>query len=139
MKDKVFIDSNIFIYAFLEGTENNEKRLKTIQFLQSLEDKTIVVSTQVLGEIYNTLNHKYKIKREDVIKKLDILSETALVKPLTIDTVKKCWDITLKHNYSYYDSLILASAIEHGCSFIYTEDMKNEHIVENSKILNPYI
>lgn len=138
MKDKIFIDSNIFIYAFLEGTENNVKRLKTIQFLESLEDKTIVVSTQVLGEIYNTLNNKYMIKREDIIKKLDILSETALVKPLTIDTIKKCWNITLKHNYSYYDSLILTSAIEHECSFIYSEDMKNEHVIEGLKILNPY-
>ena len=44
-----------------------------------------------------------------------------------------------KYAYSYWDSLILASALENNCPIIYTEDMQSGQIIEDSlKIINPY-
>ena len=43
------------------------------------------------------------------------------------------------YNYSHYNSLILASAIENECETIYSEDFKNSQLIENKlKIVNPY-
>ena len=138
MPDKIFIDSNIFIYTLLEGTKNNEKRIKAINFIEKISEKSIIISTQVLGEIFNVLSRRYNFEKKEIILKLEILSDTVNVKPLTIETVKKCWNIFQNGNYSYYDSLIIASAIENKCSILYTEDMNNGHIIENLKIINPF-
>lgn len=138
MQDKIFIDSNIFIYAILEGSSNNEKRTQTINLLDELAEKSVITSTQVLGEIFNTLSRKYKVDKTELVKKLEILSETVSIKGINQDTVKKCWDIVKTSNYSYYDSLIVATAIQNECSIFYTEDMQDGHVIEGLRIVNPY-
>ncbi|MDD3014332.1 MAG: hypothetical protein PHC34_11575, partial [Candidatus Gastranaerophilales bacterium] len=47
-------------------------------------------------------------------------------------------DIIQNTNYSYYDCLIMASALKNGCSIVYTEDMNDGQVIENLKIINPY-
>jgi predicted nucleic acid-binding protein len=45
-----------------------------------------------------------------------------------------------KYSYSWWDSLVLASALENSCKIIYTEDMQNGQIIENTlKIVNPFV
>ncbi|MCL1941141.1 MAG: hypothetical protein FWG09_04290 [Synergistaceae bacterium] len=48
-----------------------------------------------------------------------------------VDTnVTKTLDIHEKYRYSYYDSLIIASALEHDCQYLLTEDMANGQVIE---------
>jgi len=84
------------------------------------------------------LSRRYNFEKKEIISKLEILSETVNVKPLNLDTVKKSWNVFQNGNYSYYDSLIIASALENKCSVLYTEDLNNGHIIENLKIINPF-
>ena len=47
--------------------------------------------------------------------------------------------IRSKYQYSYYDSLIIATALESKCNILYSEDMHHGQIIENSlKIINPF-
>ena len=47
--------------------------------------------------------------------------------------------IRSKYKYSYYDSLIIATALESKCKILYSEDMHHGQIIENSlKIINPF-
>jgi len=47
--------------------------------------------------------------------------------------------IAKKYKYSYYDSLVIATAIENDSVILYTEDMQQGHFIENKiKILNPF-
>ncbi|MDR0516418.1 MAG: hypothetical protein LBH25_05165 [Fibromonadaceae bacterium] len=51
-----------------------------------------------------------------------------------IQTLKK------KYHYSWWDSLVLASALENGCQTFYSEDMQHKQIIESSiKIINPFL
>jgi predicted nucleic acid-binding protein len=54
--------------------------------------------------------------------------------------IKTAITIKQRYRYSYWDSLIIASALEANCSILYTEDMHNGQIIEKRlKILNPFI
>lgn len=53
MSDKVFIDTNIWIYAKIEGKEV-DKHEAARNFLTNLEYKPYI-STQVINEFFNTL------------------------------------------------------------------------------------
>ena len=56
MKDSpVFIDTNVFLYAILEDDKHRVKRERAINLLQSLTEKDVLISTQVLNEIYSIM------------------------------------------------------------------------------------
>lgn len=68
MKDKVFIDTNIFVYAFLDTNDSNQhaKHLKAVDFLKKFStDNPVIISTQVLSEYYSALL-KNKISDEEI-------------------------------------------------------------------------
>ena len=48
-------------------------------------------------------------------------------------------DLRSKHNFSYWDSLIVASALENACEVLYTEDLQDGHVIEGRlRIVNPF-
>ena len=139
-KKTVFLDSNIFIYSMLKKSDNNDRYNKTLRFLEQLDkhDNEIIISIQVLNEIYNVLTKKYKKPSFEVILKIEEIIEAVTVAPITLETIKKSWWLVNKYNYSYYDSLILASALENECNVLYSEDMHDGHKIDKLKIINPY-
>jgi len=140
MKDKIFIDTNIFVYAFIEPEDETDKRkhFQAIKLLNSIQELNIFISVQVLNEFYNSLL-KYRISDKKIQEKLQQIIDVVFVTPLALETIKRCWEIKIKYRFSYYDSLIIASALENNCSILYTEDMQDGQIIENRlKIVNPF-
>ncbi|MFN4146065.1 MAG: hypothetical protein ACK4GN_09600, partial [Runella sp.] len=54
-------------------------------------------------------------------------------------TLCKALDIHLLYQYSFYDSLILASALECGCEVLYSEDLNHGQTLEGLQIINPFL
>ena len=54
--------------------------------------------------------------------------------------VLRAIEVSIKYEFSYWDSLVIASALENGCEILYSEDMQHNQIIEDKlKIKNPYI
>ncbi len=136
MPDKVFIDSNILIYAYSVDEPKKQKIVNTILN----EHEVIIISTQTINEFVNVTTKK---------KMLDTIQVSAVVNELflqflvvTIDQtiIQKALLLADKYRYSYFDCLMLASALIGNCSIIYSEDMHHLHMVENTlEIINPFI
>ena len=140
MRDRIFIDTNVFVYAFLEPKDDSDKQkhLQAIDLLNSIKEFNVFISIQVLSEFYNSLL-KYRINDNKIQQKLQQIIDVVFVAPISIDTVIKSWKIRLKYKFSYYDSLIVASALENNCSILYTEDLQDGQVIENAlKIVNPF-
>ncbi len=135
---RVFLDTNIFLYAALEDDFQKDKRTDAVNLLKGLNDKLVYVNTQVLNEFYSVmLRHGAS---DEVIQGLlaAIIGETK-VSVITVKTIKRCWDIRMKYRYNYWDCLIMASALEQDCGMLYTEDLQNGQVIEKSlKIINPF-
>lgn len=134
MRDRVFIDTNILIYFI---SDDLKKKITAKEILFS-EDEP-VLSSQVINEFINACLMKNLLKLDKVIslanKFMDAL-EFSLIKE---STIRKSLQIKKTYNYSYWDCLIIASALENNCSSLYTEDMQDSHIIENRlKIVNPF-
>jgi predicted nucleic acid-binding protein len=49
------------------------------------------------------------------------------------------WELRITHKFSYWDSLIVASALQAGCTTLYTEDLNHGMIVDKKlHIVNPF-
>lgn len=141
MKDKVFIDTNIFVYAFLDSEKNADhaKHLKAVDFLKVFHSDTeVIISAQVLSEYYSALL-KNKIADNEIKQSLQQLVSAIDVVSLSKKTVIDSFVIRNRFHYSYWDSLIIASALEHDCIVLYSEDMQHDQIIqEQLRIINPF-
>ena len=139
--DKIFIDSNIWIYAFI-STDDLTKHEICVSLLEVLsQEKIIVVSTQVINEVHWNLVRKYGVKDEEAKLKIDVgllgISKLSIINKTTYD---EAFNLRQQHNISFWDSLIVASALENDCSILYTEDLQHNQLIENKlKVINPLI
>jgi len=145
MSDRVFIDTNILLYALTEPKEKDKekdlpKRAKSLELLTKLyNEDDIVVSVQVLNELHFNMVRKFKIDDNMSFKTLqENVFAIASVENLTAQTYTKAFQMREKYNISYWDSLVVASALESGCTKLYSEDMQEGLVVEGVlNIINP--
>jgi predicted nucleic acid-binding protein len=136
MIEKVFFDTNLFIYAY---TINEPEKTDIIRaFFQEFSAKKIVViSTQVLSEFYAVMA-KHRYPHEKIVNYLNELVSVSTVNAITVQTISKAIFLKGKYKYSWWDSLILSSALESDCRRVYSEDMQHGQIIEEALLIeNP--
>ena len=105
-----------------------------------LDTNLWIFSTQVLGEIYHVLSRKTLYTKQECQATLQDL-DRAFSPILSIDTatVLKALEINDRYSYSYWDSLILATALLNDCETLYSEDMQHNMIIlDLLHISNPF-
>ncbi|MBS3899160.1 MAG: PIN domain-containing protein [Dethiobacter sp.] len=139
MKDKFFIDTNIILYLF--DKDNDRKREIAKSILQSALNKDCgVVSYQVVQEFCNAALRKFVVPFTIDDCKYFInrfLFPICEIFP-GIELYNIALDIKQKSGYGFYDSLIIASSIQTGCSILYTEDLQHNQDISGLKIVNPF-
>ncbi len=137
---KVFIDTNIWIYAFLSEKTGNEKNKIILQFLEAeIKQNLIVTSIQCINEFHNVLSRKYGICGGEIKQYINGICEISEIIPLNIDVYWKALDLIKKFKFSFWDILIASAAILNAVEIIYSEDFQNNFNIEKSlKILNPF-
>ena len=137
---KFFLDTNVLVYSFEE--REPEKRDKARELIeQALESHTGVISWQVVQEFLNVALHKWK-KPMGAVDAHEYLQITLLpickIYP-SAETWMAALRIAEESQYRFYDSLIVASAIQSGASILYSEDLQQGRRFGNLEIRNPFI
>ncbi len=139
MNAKYFVDTNILIYA--RDSSESEKQSAAAQWMTNLwETGSGRISAQVMNEYYVTVTQKLKpgLSKEQARSDLRAL---AVWQPLEISStlIESSWDIQDQYGYSWWDTLILSSALFLDCRYLLSEDMQHEQKVGNLTIINPLI
>ena len=131
----VFIDTNVLIYAY--SSDEVEKNAAVTKLIA--EQQKIVISTQVINEFINVMRKKRAVPIENLQRVIGELASIFTISLVTIETINHALAISQNFKYSYFDSLIIASAIQNSCSVLYSEDMHHKHMVSKELvILNPF-
>jgi predicted nucleic acid-binding protein len=140
MKDNYFVDTNVLVYWF--DISEKEKYKRAHNLIKDLkETSNLFISSQVLNEFITVVTKKieHPIPFENLNEILSIITEIFYISPLTSNNSLSAIDIKMKYRFSYWDSLIIASALENGCKHLYTEDLQDgQKIEEKLKIINPF-
>lgn len=68
------------------------------------------------------------------------LESNFLIHTNTSTTIKSACKIAKRYKFSFYDSLVIAAALETECTILYSEDMQHEQIIEGTlTIRNPFV
>ena len=133
MTDSFFIDSNIFLDAFSDKDKEKQKVSKQIVWSRS------IVSVQVVNEVSKNLLYKLNFNEDEIFKFLKSLYKRHLVAELTKAIFIQASNLRRKYNFSYYDSIIVATALENECNILYSEDMQPNQIIDDKlTIINPF-
>ena len=134
MKDKIFVDSNIFLYAL------SDLDLSKQLIAGDLITQEIMISTQVINEVSSNLIKKLKFNNTEVCAFVESCYAHYLVINFNQKTFTLACDLREKYSLSYYDSLIVASALISKATVLYSEDMQhNLDINKKMRIINPFI
>ena len=132
-----FIDTNVFIYLFDE-TSADKRRIAEQLIRQSLENGSGCISYQVVQETINIVTRKLKASPEEARQLLDnILEPLWRVNPSRA-LFRRGLEIQARYKFGFYDSLIIAAALDAGCRTLYTEDLQHEQQIEDLTIVNPF-
>ena len=135
MSDKYFLDTNILIYAH---TDLDLRKQQLAQ--QSIMSELTCLSTQVLQETANILFKKFQFTWPDiqiVLKEAITNNETHINSAFTVTEACR---IAGRYGFSFYDSLIIAAALESACSILLSEDMHHGIVIDDKlRIKNPFL
>ena len=140
MKDKYFLDTNIIIYSFDHA--NPEKQQKANQLIKTaLMDNKGCISYQVIQEFLNVATKKFAIplSAPDCQRYLGSVLQPLCQIFAGINLYHKALDVMQKWHYSFYDSLILAAALQADCKVCYSEDLHYKQSIDSLTILNPFL
>lgn len=135
MNDKIFVDTNVLIYLY-----SNDDKIKKDKAFGAILKNDIMISTQVLIEFTNISFRKLKLSSDAINSLIEELESNFEIHLNTANTIKKAIKIADVYKYSWFDSLIIASALECGCSVLLSEDMQHKQLIENKlTIINPFL
>ena len=139
MNDKIFLDTNLIVYAYDNSAGEKHVQAKNI-LIDLWESGYGVISVQVLKEFYVTVTQKIpKPLNVDAAAKIinDFLSWEVVVNDGS--SILNAISIQQKYRLSFWDSLIIAAAWESRCSYIYTEDLNSGQKIKDLEIKNPFV
>lgn len=141
MPDKrVFLDTNIWVYLFANSQDAEDKRKQEIARQVLLQHSNIIISTQVLNELSNVWLRKYQFELEKVKLYLQRICEISEVRLLDDSLMFEALDLLKNYNFSFYDSLVVAAALDTHCTILFSEDMQHKQWINGQlQICNPFV
>jgi predicted nucleic acid-binding protein len=134
-----FIDSNIWLYRFIINCSDPCAIPKQQIATRITNQDNLIISTQVVNEVCSNLIRKAGFNNSQIQNLLEQLGQGCEILPVFLETIKSA--VILRHQYLllFWDSLIVASAILGDASILYSEDMQDGLILENTlQIVNPF-
>jgi len=139
MNDRLFVDTNILIYA--HDTEAGKKYVLASQIIEELWSNRLgILSTQVLQEFYVNVTAK-------ILKPLPKTEAASYVKQyfvwpvvrVSTTTIGKAFEIEVRNKLSFWDALIVSAAFQAGAKTILSEDLNPGQKIAGISILNPFL
>lgn len=137
MPAKVFVDTNIWLYALVQSSVSDSRHAAAASFLDNIARP--VISTQVIREACNNLIKKAGVSEVDIRKLITGWYRDCEVNEASEYQFLHSSRLRESLALSHWDSLIVAAALDAGCELLYSEDMQHGLVVEERlTILNPF-
>jgi predicted nucleic acid-binding protein len=132
---RIFIDSNTFLYTF-DLAETTKQQIAQRWLLVLAERDLGVTNLQVLNEIASVATRKSS-RFNDPFFRIDSFAQFGIT-PISFDTSLVARRIHASINFSWWDCLLLASALELRCTHFLSEDLQDGQVVEGLTIVDPF-
>ena len=127
-----FIDTNVLIYLASSDTIKADRA----------EQKVAaggIISVQVLNELANVARRKLRLPWQQTREFLSTIRSLLEVRPVTADVHQAGLAVAARYGLSIYDAMIVAAALDAGCTTLWSEDMQDGLLIEGQlRVANPF-
>jgi predicted nucleic acid-binding protein len=134
---RVALDTNILIYAV--GVNDAHKQDLILDFLAEIPPYDVVLSVQVLAEFYRVCTGKAGFSRQEAA----LLTRSWRQRHTIVGTFDPVFDrsidLAMRHRFTIWDSMVVASSVETKCKLLLSEDMHHGFTWSGVTIVNPFL
>ena len=132
----VFVDTNVYFYAHED--REAKKQAACREWLRDIARRRLGrANLQVANEFTHIVLRKLRVPAETVFR----LADDILLwgdSPVTSETVSRARVIHPRYGYSWWDSILLASALELSCTHFLSENLHDGQKVDGLTIIDPF-
>jgi predicted nucleic acid-binding protein len=140
MSDRFFLDTNIFVYTFDRSAPAKASRAEQL-IRMALTSQKGVVSYQVVQEFFNVALRRFAqpMRAAEAEQYLGTVFRPLLSVHSSTALYADALHLQSASGLSWYDALIVSSAIQANCDLIYTEDLQHEQRFGTLRVKNPFV
>ena len=132
-----FFDTNVLVYVFDRADSIKQARAHDL-VTAHMTARDMVLSTQVLQELYVALTRKKQLGAADALEVVTTFAQERIV-PASADLVLRGLALSQQRQISAWDALIVQAALQAGCTTLYSEDFQNGARFDELVVLNPFL
>lgn len=137
-EDKIFLDTNVIVYAY--DASAGKKHEIAVKIMEDLWRSGLgIISTQVLQEFFVVAtSNRNKLLDSGTAREIvsDLLKWNVIVNDG--NSILDAIEIQQRYKYSFWDSMIIESAVRGSATLLLSEDFSDRQIIEGMKIENPF-
>lgn len=139
MTNRVFVDTNVFIYSVSDPRLDSRVEVAELVVAQIAGSRSGVISAQVVGEFLSACKRRLDVwvTPADALRHAKSLCEMMTLHPLTENAVHEALRARERYGLNYFDAQIWACARLSGCAAIITEDTHGPEI-EGVRYVSPF-
>jgi|SRR6266436_1369724 len=139
MNDRFFLDTNIFVYSFDRGSPAKAKRALSL-IKDAVTSGRGIVSYQVVQEFLNVALKRFEkpLTTSEAEQYLATVFRPLLSVYASQSLFLEALRLSGRYRLSWYDSLIVAAAVEGQCATLYSEDLQHGQRMGRIEIQNPF-
>ena len=139
MSGRFFLDTTVFVYCF-DPSSPAKADLAAGLIRRAIETRAGIVSFQVVQEFFNVALRRFvkPMTPPDAEHYLATVFRPLLAVHSSQGLYAEALRLADRYRLSWYDSLIVAAALESGCSVLYSEDLQHGFEVGEMRIQNPF-
>jgi len=139
MSDRFFLDTNVFVYSFDANSPTKAPQARKL-IRSAIETHAGIVSYQVVQEFFNVALRRFAkpMSTADAEQYLSTTFRPLLSVHSSPALYGEALRIAARFRLPWYDSLIVASAIEGQCDVLHSEDFQDGQQFGSLTISNPF-
>ena len=137
---RFFLDTNVFVYSF-DPSDAQKRQAATELVGDGLASQKGVVSYQVVQEFFNVALRRFSqpMQTAEAEQYLNVVFRPLLRVHSSQSLYGEALHLQDTNYLSWYDSLIVASAIQAECDVLYSEDFQHGQRFGSLRVVNPFL
>lgn len=134
--DVFFIDSNVWLYSMFISPDDEEKQRQAAEIIDACDP---LISYQVIQEVLANVVRKHKPAKQELQRILQGFVADCTIISITPPLIEQAIELMDRYHVSYWDSLIISTALAGQATILYSEDMHDGLVVDQRlTIKNPF-
>ena len=138
MSDRLFLDTNILVYAYDKHEPNKQRKAQKL-LIEGIAQENLFLSVQVLGEFSNVITrHIPRPMTPDEAQEIIMMLSILPIQEIDLTIVDRAIDTHKLYQIYCWDALIISAAERARCTMILSEDLSDGQIYHDISVNNPF-